>query len=149
MTLANPDDSTGGASVKRSFRFSSRTMGLLDERAHELSESRNSLAERILDEGLHTERHPMIAFRQGASGLRRPALIGTRLYVWQVIDTLRESDNSPATAAEYLGLSERQVRAAVAYYAEFTEEVDRYRSAEHNFEHRERERAERASRVLG
>lgn len=55
----------GGTSVQRSFRLSERTMKLLDDRARELSESRNSLAERLLDEGLHTERHPMIVFRSG------------------------------------------------------------------------------------
>jgi uncharacterized protein (DUF433 family) len=137
------------ATVQRSFRLSARTMKLLDERAGELSESRNSLAERLLDEGLHTERHPLIVFREGAAGLRRPALVGTRLYVWQVVDTVRESGNSPAAAAQYLGLPEHHVRAAVAYYADFTEEVDRYREEQREFERRERERWERALRVLG
>lgn len=96
--------------------------------------------ERLLDEGLRTERHPLIAFRQGGAGLRRPALVGTRLYVWQVIETARENGHSVAAAAEYLGLSERQVQAAIDYYADFTEEVDRYRAQEREFERRERER---------
>jgi hypothetical protein len=39
---------------------------------------------------------------------------------------VRESENSVAAAAEYLGLPEHHVRAAVDYYADFTEEVDRY-----------------------
>jgi uncharacterized protein (DUF433 family) len=124
-------------------------MKLLDERARELSESRNSLAERLLDEGLRTERHPLIFFREGGSGLRRPALVGTRLDVWQVIDTVRDNDNSPAAAAEYLGIPVHHVRAAVDYYADFTEEVDRYREEELEFARRERERWERAQRVLG
>jgi len=135
--------------MQRSFRLSSRTMELLDDRARELSESRNSLAGRLLDEGLRTERHPLIVFREGASGLRRPALVGTRLYVWQVVDTVRESGNSVAAAAEYLGLAERHVRAAVDYYADFTEEVDQYRAEQSEFERRERERWERSERVLG
>ncbi len=124
-------------------------MELLDDRARELEESRNSLAERLLDEGLRTERHPLIVFRQGASGLRRPALVGTRLYVWQIIDTVRESRNSIAGGAEYLALPEHHVRAAVDYYAEFTEEVDRHRTEQREFEQRERERWERSQRVLG
>jgi uncharacterized protein (DUF433 family) len=77
---------------------------------------------------------PLIAFRAGASGLRCPALVGTRLYVWQVIDTLRESENSVQAAAEYLGLTEQQVRAAVDYYADFTDEVDQYRADQAEFE---------------
>src|SRR5918996_5774865 len=100
------------ASVQRSFRLSSRTMRLLDDRAKELSESRNSLAERLLDEGLRTERHPLIVFREGAAGLRRPALGGTRLYVWQVVDTVRESGGSVAAGPGYPRAAPLPVRAA-------------------------------------
>ena len=135
--------------MQRSFRMSRRTLELLDERAVELAESRNSLAERLLDEGLRTERHPLVVFREGAGGLRRPGLVGTRLYVWQVIETVRASDNSVADAAAYLGIPERYVQAAVSYYADFTDEVDEYRDQEREFERRERERWERAQRVLG
>jgi uncharacterized protein (DUF433 family) len=123
-------------------------MELLDQRAHERSESRNSLVERLLEEGLRTDRHPLVHFREGASGVRRPALVGSRLYVWQVIDTLREEGSSVPRAAEYLGLDERQVRAAVDYYADFTAEVDAYREEEREHERRERERWERSQRVL-
>ncbi|MDQ6776661.1 MAG: hypothetical protein M3071_10705 [Actinomycetota bacterium] len=124
-------------------------MKLLDDLASELSESRNSLAERLLDEGLHTERHPLISFRIGGSGRRRPALVGTRLYVWQILDTVRECGNSVGAAAKYLGLPEHHVQAAIDYYADFTDEVDRYRAEEREFEDRERERWERRQRVLG
>jgi uncharacterized protein (DUF433 family) len=126
------------ASLQRSFRLSERTMKLLDARARELSESRNSLAERLLDEGLHTERHPLIVFRTGGSGRRRPALVGTRLYVWQIIETLRGSDNSVREAVAYLSLPEHHVQAAVDYYADFKDEVDEDRADELAFERRER-----------
>lgn len=124
-------------------------MRLLDVRAKELAESRNSLAERLLDEGLHTERHPLIVFREGASGLRRPALVGTRLDVSQIVDTVRQSGNSLIEAADYLGVAEAQIRAAVDYYADFTDEVDRDRAEQVEFEQRERARWERSQRVLG
>lgn len=123
-------------------------MKLLDDRARELSETRNSLAERLLDEALHTERHPLIVFREGGSGLRRPALVGTRLYVWQIIDTVRDSDNSVAAACEYLGLPQHHVQAVIDYYADFKDEVDQYRAQEQDFEQRERDRWERSQRVL-
>lgn len=99
-------------------------MKLLDNRARELSESRNSLAERLLDEGLHTERHPLIVLRTGGSGRRRPALVGTRLYVWQIVDTVRGGGDSVREAAHYLALPEHDVQAAVDYYADFKDEVD-------------------------
>ena len=133
---------------QRSFRLSPRTLELLDQRAGELRESRNALVERLLNEGLRTERHPLITYREGAGGVRRPALVGTRLYLWQVVETVRESGNSIADAAEYLDLPEHHVRAAVDYYADFTEEVDRDRDEERDFEARERDRWERAQRVL-
>jgi uncharacterized protein (DUF433 family) len=69
--------------------------------------------------------------------------------VWQVIDTVRASGNSVAAAATYLGLPAHHVQAAVDYYADFTEEVDEHRIQEREFERRERERWERAQRVLG
>ncbi len=136
-------------SQQRSFRLSNETMKMLDARARELSESRNSVAERLLNEALHTDRHPLIYFREGGSGLRRPALVGTRLHVWQILDTLSASDSSVPDAAEYLGLTEGQVRAAVDYYADFTEEVDEHRAQHREFERRERERWERSQRVRG
>ena len=123
-------------------------MQMLDERAHELSESRNALAERILAESLRTERHPLIAFRTGGSGLRRPGLVGSRLYVWQVLSTLRGSA-SIAEAAEYLGLPESYVQAAVDYYADFKDEVDAFEADDLEYAEREREHWERAQQVLG
>jgi uncharacterized protein (DUF433 family) len=138
-----------GQGVQRSFRLAPSTLRLLGQRAEETSESRNALAERLIAEGLRTDRHPLVAFRSGASGLRRPALAGTRLDVWQVIETLRGEGGDVAAAAGYLGIPERLVRAALDYYADFAEEVDAYRADELRFAERERERWERAQRVLG
>jgi uncharacterized protein (DUF433 family) len=144
-----PSRQKGEQGVQRSFRLAADTLGMLAERASETSESRNALAERLIAEGLRTERHPLISFRSGASGLRRPALAGTRLDVWQVIDTVRGEHGDVAATAEYLSIPERLVRAAVDYYADFADEIDAYRAEELRFAERERERWERAQRVLG
>ncbi len=148
--VRSPDTSVAGLSrtAQRTFRFAPETLQRLDERAGQLGESRNGLAQRLLDEGLRLEQHPLIYFRGGAAGLRRPAMVGTRLYVWQVLDTLRASDDA-ADAASYLGLTEAQVRAAADYYADFADEVDADAADEHAFAQRERERWERAQHVLG
>ena len=55
-----------------------------------------------------------------------PAIIGTRLDVWQVIDTVRNADNLVDAAARYLGLPMTKVRAAVRYYAAYRDEVDAF-----------------------
>jgi len=70
------------------------------------------------------DEHAEIYFRAGALG-RRAALVGTRLDIWQVMDTVRNSGNSVAQAAEYLNLPPAKVEAAVRYYAVNKEEVDR------------------------
>jgi len=109
-------------SVQRSFRLSASTSTLLDSLAETSNESRNSLAERLLAEALRTERHPLIKFRQGAAGRREPLISGTRLLVRQVVPLAREDAVEP-TAWE-LGITPRQVQAAVGYDADFAEEID-------------------------
>ena len=93
-----------------------------------------------MDVGPRTDRHPRIHFPRGMSGARRPALVGTRLYVWQIVDTVRASAASVPDAADYLQLPESHVRAAIDYYADYADEVDAYRIEEQDFERRDRAR---------
>jgi uncharacterized protein (DUF433 family) len=89
--------------------------------------------------------HPLIAFREGAAG-RRAALVGTRLEVATVVDTLRASDNAITDTAEYLGIPEAHVRAAITYYADFRDEVEEWRERMRELAEREEDawRRERA-----
>lgn len=128
--------------------MSSRTLDLLDAAAAAGQESRNSLADRLLGEALRLERHPLIRFHDGAAGRRRPLVVGTRLYVYQVISTVRASRGDVAEAADYLGISPRLVRSAVEYYAEFNDEVDDDAAAAELTERSERDRWERQQRAL-
>jgi len=111
-------------SVQRSFRLSGRTVELLDAAAASSGETRNALADRLLGEAVRVERHPLIRFDAGAAGRRQPRVVGTRLDVHQVVATVRANDAEVNTAAEYLGIDARLVRAALDYYAEFTDEID-------------------------
>lgn len=134
---------------QRSFRLTDKTLHLLDERAAEHGESSNALAQRLLDESLRLERHPLLRFREGGSGIRRPALAGTRLDVWQVIETLRAHDGDVESTADYFAITLAQVRACLGYYTDFQSEIDAYATAEMDAAERERERWEREQRVLG
>src|SRR5680860_705875 len=87
---------------QRSFRLSEATLRELGLRARERGESANSLARRLLEEGLRTERHPLVYFREGPAG-RRPAILGTRLDVWQVVEYLDANDYD-VTAVSYTHL---------------------------------------------
>jgi uncharacterized protein (DUF433 family) len=134
--------------AQRSFRLSRRTLDLLDETAQAAGSSRNALADRLLGEALRTETHPLIRFQAAAAGRRRPMLIGTRLYVHQVIATLRASERDVDAAADYLGIRSQQVRAALAYYADFADEVDEDAAVADRVEREERARWERQQQAL-
>ena len=71
----------------------------LERAAERRGISRNELAERYLIEGVAQDEFPQIAFRDGALG-RRATLLGTRLDVWQVLETVRNHGNSVEQASE-------------------------------------------------
>ncbi|MEX2211223.1 MAG: hypothetical protein WD689_05610 [Gaiellaceae bacterium] len=108
-----------------SLRVSELTLASLDRQARQSGASRNALAERYLAEGARMDEFPQIYFREGELG-RRAALLGTRLDVWQVIETVREHGNSVDEAAAYLGLAVERVQAAVRYCAAHRDEVDEF-----------------------
>jgi hypothetical protein len=87
--------------------------------------SSSMLAEQLIDEGLRSRRHPLIAFRDGPGG-RRAALVGGP-DVWEVVGGVVGGDvpveRRVARAVELFGWRAEQVEAALAYYAEFTDEV--------------------------
>ena len=131
----------------RTFRLPEDLLASLQERARERGESANALAERLLDEGLRRDRHPLIDFREGAAG-RRPGLVGTRLDVAHVVDTFQHSDNSVSETAEYFSQPEHFVRAALRYYADYREEVDEWRARMQELADREYEAWLREQNVL-
>lgn len=110
-----------------SVRFrEARIMERLKTEAEAHDRSASALAEELIDEGLRQRRHPLIVFRDGASG-RRAALVGGP-DVWEVIAGTVGGD-VPARkrverAIEVVSLRREQVDAALGYYAEFTDEVD-------------------------
>ncbi len=106
-----------------SLRVEAPTLDDLDRLARQRGISRNELASRYLAEGVRRDEFPQIYFREGALG-RRAALLGTRLDVWQVVETVRNHDNSVERAADYLGLPVERVRAATRYAAAHRDEVE-------------------------
>jgi uncharacterized protein (DUF433 family) len=85
------------------------------------------------------EEHPLIYFRDGAAG-RRPALLGTRLDVADVIETLRQNGNSMERTAAYLELPLDRVEACLRYYAVYREEIDDWIERSRAIAEREEER---------
>src|SRR5215211_2231347 len=106
-----------------SMRPSQRALERLRERARLLGQNHTSLAERYLEEGVLMDEHPDIHFIDGAMG-RRPAVIGTGLDVWEIVEVVKDNDGSIEETAGYLEVDPRFVDAAVRYYGSNREEID-------------------------
>jgi hypothetical protein len=80
----------------------------LSESARRAGIQERTLAQRYVEEGLRHDAHPLIQFLDGPSG-RRASLLGRGM----------------AEAAGYLQIPAGLVEAAVAYYGEYQDEIDR------------------------
>ena len=76
-------------------------------------------------------------------------LVGARLSVHQVISTLRDSAGDVDDAASYFEIEPRLVQAALSYYADFRDEVDRDAALAALSEKQELARWERRQAALG
>jgi uncharacterized protein (DUF433 family) len=121
------------------FRFDRVTVARLKQRAQETHAPQTALAERYIEEGLRHDEHPLIYFRDGEMG-RRPALLGTRLDLAQVITTIRQNDNSVEEASGYLEIPLEHVEACLRYYVDYKDEIDAWIERAHAIAQRERER---------
>jgi hypothetical protein len=109
-----------------SIRLPDPTRDALDEAARAAGESRSSLMQRFIEEGLLMDRFPGLVFRGGPLG-RRAGLVGGP-DVWEVIRVVKNSeergDSAVRAAAEWLALPMEQVLVAIDYYAECSYVVD-------------------------
>jgi len=139
----------GGSEAKQqvAFRVRARTLAHLKRRVRETGRSQTDLAERYLEEGLRLDEHPLIVFRDGAAG-RRPGLAGSRLDVWQTVETVRQT-GSVEEAAAYLELPVEKVQAAMRYYVEYTDEIDDWISRAQALAEREQAGWRRQQELVG
>ncbi|MBM2824243.1 MAG: hypothetical protein HW413_2989 [Thermoleophilia bacterium] len=86
------------------------------------------LAQRYIDEGIRTERHPGVFFRTGPAG-RRAVLVGGP-DVWEVIVAVvgapERGEALIEAIAERVGIPPERVRIATRYYSEYPEEIDQW-----------------------
>lgn len=129
------------------FRFDRITVARLKQRARDIHAPQTALAERYIEEGIRHDEHPLIYFRDGEAG-RRPALLGTRLDVADVVSTIKQNDNSVEDAAEYLEMPIEHIDACLSYYADYKGEIDAWIERSQTVAERERERWERRQQAL-
>lgn len=105
-----------------SVRLSPLTNELVTKEARRTRRSKGAVLEMLADEALRTRRFPGIAFR-GSDWNRRAWVIGTALDVWEIVAASRPYA-SPQEMAAKTDLSEAQIRLALAYFEEFSEEIE-------------------------
>ncbi len=110
-----------------SIRFDAALLERLRRRAGLQDSTPSGLAQRLVDEGLRSQEHPGIVFRDGPSGRRASLVAGPD--VWEIISAVRASgakDEKRAIelVATEMTLSAAQVHLAMGYYGTFPGEVD-------------------------
>jgi hypothetical protein len=93
----------------------------------------SSATSRLVDEALRARAHPLITFKDGPAG-RRARLVGGP-DVWEVVGAVRSvreaepglaGDEVLALVAETAGVPMPFLRAALAYWGDYPEEVDAF-----------------------
>ncbi len=112
-------------SLAFSLRLANQTVAVLGDRARRLHLAPRTLAQRYVEEGLRMDDHPLVRFADGRAG-RRARLVGVGLDVWEVVGVVRDNDNDPRAAADYLEIPLGLVQAAVSYYGAYPDEVDEW-----------------------
>ena len=122
-----------------SLRPSARILERLRARARLLGQKHTVLAERYLAEGVLMDDHPGIHFVDGPAG-RRPAVMGTGLDVWEIIEVAKGNNGSVEKAASYLEIDPRLVETAIRYYGSNRDEIDDWIARTHEFNEQEEAR---------
>jgi len=113
----------GYVSQPLSVRLNDATLARLGNRARRVRLAPRTLARRYIEEGLRMDEHPLIRFADGPAG-RRARLAGTGKDVWEIIAAVGDNGGGPAGAARYLEIPLGLIQAAIAYYGNYTSEID-------------------------
>jgi len=105
-----------------SIRLGEQANLLVEDEVRRSGRSRSVVVEELTEEAAKTRLHPGVAFRGRP---RRAWVIGSGLDVWEIIELLGSyTDDAAALAADHPLVTERHIRTARAYAAQFTDEID-------------------------
>jgi uncharacterized protein (DUF433 family) len=105
-----------------SIRLGEQANLLVEDEVRRSGRSRSVVVEELAEEAAKTRLHPGVAFRGRP---RRAWVIGSGLDVWEIIELLASyTDDEAALTADHPLVTERHVRTARAYTAQFADEID-------------------------
>jgi hypothetical protein len=132
-------------------RIESATLDALRDRSEQTGEPIVRLAQRYIDEGMRSDRHPGIAFRTGPAG-RRAVIVGGP-DVWEVIAAARSApergEGLIGALADRVGTGPDKVRVGIRYYAEYPDEIDTWIAMVEEEAEAHEHTLERERRLLG
>lgn len=112
------------ATVQKSIRIQEKTLKEIEEISKGSGKEFSAITNELLEEALKMKRCPGIVFTEGTTG-RRARIAGTGIEVWEVIATYKGVGNDFSRLRKtYHWLTEQQLKAAVGYYAFYTDEID-------------------------
>lgn len=120
-----------------STRYPSETLERLDRRAQAEGNSRSTLIQRYVAEGIEMDEYPGIVFRSGPAG-RRPGLVSGP-DIWEVVSVHRSFGDVERTA-RWLDQQTSAIEVALRYYDAHKVDIDEWIK-------RNEEAAEAAERV--
>ena len=112
------------STIQKSLRLPEETVKEVESLASSSGKDFSGLARDLLSEAVKLRRCPGIAFADGPTG-RRARIAGTGIEVWELIATFKGlGEDYEKLKKAYHWLNEQQIRAALSYYALYTQEIE-------------------------
>jgi len=113
------------AGVQKSLRLPQETLREIERMVQESGKDFSAVTKDLLDEAIKMRRCPGIVFAEGTSG-RRARVAGSGIEVWEIIAAYQSLKKDAGRLKKtYHWLSPEQLRAALAFYSAYPEEIDR------------------------
>ncbi len=112
------------ASIQKSMRIPKEMVEEIQGIAKQSGKDFSTITKELLEEAIKMHRCPGIVFSEGVSA-RRARIAGTGIEVWEVIANYKSVDEDMERLHTiYHWLTELQLRAALAYYWTYQQEID-------------------------
>ncbi|MBM4325491.1 MAG: hypothetical protein FJ115_18230 [Deltaproteobacteria bacterium] len=113
------------AGVQKSLRLPPETTKQIEQMAKETGQDFSNVTKDLLQEAIKMRRCPGILFAEGTSG-RRARVAGSGIEVWEVIAVYKSMrEDFKRLQKTYHWLSGGQLKAALGYYINYPQEIDR------------------------